>query len=326
MSITTIDFAFRGEFALINSRIAGTGSYLPAKVLTNHDLEKMVDTSDAWIQERTGIKERRIAAEGETTADLAANALQAALDAAGVSGGELDLIIVATCTPDCNFPSTAARLQERLGVQGFPVMDLNAACSGFIYGLSVADSMIRTGQIKRAAVVGAERMSSITDWNDRTTCVLFGDGAGAVVLEASDERGMLSTHIHADGQYGELLFHDKVRNCIVMDGNKVFRVAVKTLERIVDETLEANGMDKSQVDWLIPHQANLRIMQATANKLELPDERLVVTVDRHGNTSAASIPLALDDAVREGKIRRGDIVLMESFGAGFTWGSALVRY
>ncbi|HEX7027792.1 MAG TPA: beta-ketoacyl-ACP synthase 3, partial [Gammaproteobacteria bacterium] len=228
---------------MINSRIAGTGSYLPAKVLTNHDLEKMVDTSDAWIQERTGIKERRIAAEGETTADLAAKALSAALDAAGVSGDELDLIIVATCTPDCNFPSTAARLQERLGVQGFPVMDLNAACSGFIYGLSVADSMIRTGQIKRAAVVGAERMSSITDWSDRTTCVLFGDGAGAVVLEASDEQGMISTHIHADGHYGELLFHDKARNCIVMDGNKVFRVAVKTLERIVDETLEASGMD-----------------------------------------------------------------------------------
>jgi 3-oxoacyl-[acyl-carrier-protein] synthase-3 len=315
-----------GKFVLINSRIAGTGSYLPAKVLTNHDLEKMVDTSDAWIQERTGIKERRIAADGETTADLATSALQAALEAADVSGHDLNLIIVATCTPDCNFPSTAARIQERLGVQGFPVMDLNAACSGFIYGLSVADSMIRTGQIKRAAVVGAERMSSITDWSDRTTCVLFGDGAGAVILEASEEPGVLSTHIHADGHYGELLFHDKARNCIVMDGNKVFRVAVKTLERIVDETLEINGMEKSQVDWLIAHQANLRIMQATAKKLELPEERMIVTVDKHGNTSAASIPLALDAAVKQGKIRRGDIVLMESFGAGFTWGSALVRY
>lgn len=311
---------------MISSRIAGTGSYLPKKILTNHDLEKMVDTSDAWIQERTGIKERRIAAEGETTADLAAHALNAALDAAQVSGRELDLIIVATCTPDCNFPSTAARLQQRLGVDGFPVLDLNAACSGFIYGLSIADSMIRTGQIKRAAVIGAERMSSITDWTDRTTCVLFGDGAGAVVLEASEEPGTLSTHIHADGQYGDLLFHDKARNSIKMDGNKVFRVAVKTLERIVDETLEINGMDKSQIDWLIAHQANLRIMQATAKKLELPEERLIVTVDKHGNTSAASIPLALDAAVREGKIKRGDIMLMESFGAGFTWGSALVRY
>jgi 3-oxoacyl-[acyl-carrier-protein] synthase-3 len=311
---------------LTNSRIAGTGSYLPKRVLTNHDLEKMVDTSDAWIQERTGIKERRLAAEGETTADLAAHALNAALDAAQVSGRDLDLIIVATCTPDCNFPSTAARLQQRLEVAGFPVLDLNAACSGFIYGLSIADSMIRTGQIKRAGVIGAERMSSIIDWTDRTTCVLFGDGAGAVVLEASEEPGTLSTHIHADGQYGDLLFHDKARNSIKMDGNKVFRVAVKTLERIVDETLEINGMDKSQIDWLIAHQANLRIMQATAKKLELPEERMIVTVDKHGNTSAASIPLALDAAVREGKIKRGDIMLMESFGAGFTWGSALVRY
>lgn len=311
---------------MTNSRIAGTGSYLPKRVLTNHDLEKMVDTSDAWIQERTGIKERRLAAEGETTADLAAHALNAALDAAQVSGRDLDLIIVATCTPDCNFPSTAARLQQRLEVAGFPVLDLNAACSGFIYGLSIADSMIRTGQIKRAGVIGAERMSSIIDWSDRTTCVLFGDGAGAVVLEASQEPGTLSTHIHADGQYGDLLFHDKARNSIKMDGNKVFRVAVKTLERIVDETLEINGMDKSQIDWLIAHQANLRIMQATAKKLELPEERMIVTVDKHGNTSAASIPLALDAAVREGKIKRGDIMLMESFGAGFTWGSALVRY
>lgn len=311
---------------MTNSRIAGTGSYLPKRVLTNHDLEKMVDTSDAWIQERTGIKERRLAAEGETTADLAAHALNAALDAAQVSGRDLDLIIVATCTPDCNFPSTAARLQQRLEVEGFPVLDLNAACSGFIYGLSIADSMIRTGQIKRAGVIGAERMSSIIDWSDRTTCVLFGDGAGAVVLEASQEPGTLSTHIHADGQYGDLLFHDKARNSIKMDGNKVFRVAVKTLERIVDETLEINGMDKSQIDWLIAHQANLRIMQATAKKLELPEERMIVTVDKHGNTSAASIPLALDAAVREGKIKRGDIMLMESFGAGFTWGSALVRY
>lgn len=311
---------------MINSRITGTGSYLPAKILTNHDLEKMVDTSDAWIQERTGIKERRIAAEGETTTDLATAALVNALDAAGRTAADLDLILVATCTADNQFPSTATRVQHRLGARNYPAMDINAACSGFIYGLSIADSMIRTGQVRRVGVIGAERMSSITDWTDRSICVLFGDGAGAVILEASDSQGIISTHIHADGEYGDLLYHDKPANTIVMDGNKVFRVAVKTLERIVDETLDANKLGKSDIDWLIPHQANLRIMQATAKKLELPESQMIVTVDQHGNTSAASIPLALDAGVRSGQIKRDDILLMESFGAGFTWGSALVRY
>ena len=311
---------------MINSRIAGTGSYLPEKVLTNRDLEKMVETSDEWIQERTGIKERRIAAEGETTTDLALAALEQALDAASCSANDLDMILVATCTPDSQFPSTAARVQYRLGVRDFPALDINAACSGFIYGLNIADSLIKSGQFKRIGVVGAERMSSITDWTDRSVCVLFGDGAGAVVLDASKEQGIISTHIHADGEYGDLLYHDNRNNSIFMEGNKVFRVAVRTLERIVDETLEANRMQKSDVDWLIPHQANLRIMQATAKKLELPESQMIVTVTEHGNTSAASIPLALDAGVRSGQIQRGEILLMESFGAGFTWGSALVKY
>lgn len=308
------------------SRIAGTGSYLPEKVLTNHDLERMVETSDAWIRERTGIRERRICAEGESTTDLAEQALRQALDAAGRTVQDLDLILVATCTQDASFPSTAVRVQHRLGAKGIPAFDLNAACSGFIYGMSMGDAFIRSGQGRRVAVIGAERMSSITDWNDRGTCVLFGDGAGAVVLEASQEQGIISTHIHSDGQYEDLLYHDVGRNTIVMKGNEVFRVAVRTLERIAEETLAANNIDKKDLDWLIPHQANLRIMLATAEKLGLPEERVIVTVDVHGNTSAASIPLALDTGVRSNRIRRGEILLMESFGAGFTWGSALVRY
>jgi 3-oxoacyl-[acyl-carrier-protein] synthase-3 len=308
------------------SRIAGTGSYLPERILTNQELERMVETTDAWIQERTGIRERRIAAENESTTDLSEKALRQALQAAGRTPQDLDLIIVGTCTQDSSFPSTAVRVQHRLGARKIPAFDLNAACSGFIYGLSVADACIRSGQVRCAAVIGAERMSSITDWNDRGTCVLFGDGAGAVILEASDQQGIISTHIHADGAHEDLLYHDVNRNTIVMQGNEVFRVAVRTLERIVDETLDANKMAKSEVDWLIPHQANLRIMLATAKKLELPEERVIVTVDVHGNTSAASIPLALDSGVRSGRIKRGEILLMESFGAGFTWGSALVRY
>lgn len=308
------------------SRIAGTGSYLPEKVLTNRDLERMVETSDAWIRERTGIRERRICAEGETTTDLAAHALRQALDAAGRTVQELDLIVVATCTQDTSFPSTAVRVQHRLGAKGIPAFDLNAACSGFIYGMSMGDAFIRSGQGRRVAIIGAERMSSITDWGDRGTCVLFGDGAGAVILEASQEQGVISTHIHSDGQYEDLLYHDVGRNTIVMKGNEVFRVAVRTLERIAEETLTANNIDKKDLDWLIPHQANLRIMLATAEKLGLPEERVIVTVDVHGNTSAASIPLALDTGVRSNRIRRGEILLMESFGAGFTWGSALVRY
>lgn len=308
------------------SRIAGTGSYLPEKVLTNHDLERMVETSDAWIRERTGIRERRICAEGESTTDLAERALRQALQAAGRTVQDLDLILVATCTQDASFPSTAVRVQHRLGARGIPAFDLNAACSGFIYGLSMGDAFIRSGQGKRVAIIGAERMSSITDWADRGTCILFGDGAGAVILEASEEQGVISTHIHSDGQYEDLLYHDVERNTIVMKGNEVFRVAVRTLERIAEETLSANNIGKKDLDWLIPHQANLRIMLATAEKLGLPEERVIITVDVHGNTSAASIPLALDTGVRSNRIRRGEILLMESFGAGFTWGSALVRY
>jgi 3-oxoacyl-[acyl-carrier-protein] synthase III len=308
------------------SRIAGTGSYLPEKVLTNHDLERMVETTDAWIRERTGIRERRISAEGETTTDLAEKALRKALEAAGRSVADLDLIVVATCTQDCSFPSTAVKVQHRLGTAGIPAFDLNAACSGFIYGLSMGDAFIRSGQGRCVGIIGAERMSSITDWSDRGTCILFGDGAGAVILEASKEQGIISTSIHSDGQYADLLYHDVGQNTIVMKGNEVFRVAVRTLERIAVETLAANNMDKKDLDWLIPHQANLRIMLATAEKLGLPEERVIITVDVHGNTSAASIPLALDAGVRSKRIKRGETLLMESFGAGFTWGSALVRY
>lgn len=308
------------------SRISGTGSYLPDKVLTNRDLERIVETSDEWIQERTGIKSRHIAADDQSATDMAAAALEEALAAAGRTAEELDLIVVATCTADARFPSVATELQRRFGVSRFPAFDLNAACSGFIYALSVVDAMIRNGDYRCVAVIGTEKMSAVIDWQDRGTCVLFGDGAGAVILEPAAEAGIISTHIHADGAHGDLLYHRPETDSIVMEGNKVFRVAVKTLERIVDETLEANNLDRTAVDWLIPHQANLRIMLATAQKLELPEERVIVTVDSHGNTSAASIPLALDYGVREGRIKRGETLLMESFGAGFTWGSALVRY
>lgn len=321
----------------IYSRIRGTGSYLPEHVLTNQDLERMVETSDEWITDRTGIKTRHIVAEGETTCDLAEAAARRALDMAGRTPQELDLIIVATTTPDRIFPSTACLLQARLGTQGCPAFDVQAVCTGFVYALSVADQFIRNGTARHALVIGAEAFSRIIDWTDRGTCVLFGDGAGAVVLEASDEPGILSTHLHADGRYEKLLHvpygvsdglgkvetgEAKVR----MRGNEVFRVAVNTLGRIVDETLHANGMKKSDVDWLVPHQANIRIIQATARKLDIGMERVVVTVDRHGNTSAASVPLALDTAVRDGRIRPGETILMEAFGGGFTWGSAILRF
>ncbi|MBA3582061.1 MAG: ketoacyl-ACP synthase III [Gammaproteobacteria bacterium] len=310
---------------MVYSRIKSTGGYLPDKVLTNKDLEKIVETSDEWIRDRTGISERHIA-ENQTATDLAEHALRSALEAASMEASALELIIVATCTQESSFPSTAARLQKRFNVKGFAAFDVNAACSGFIYGIAIADAMIRSGQVKTAAVIGAEKMSSIVDWTDRETCVLFGDGAGAIILEAAAEQGVISTHIHADGSYEDLLYHEPVCNVIKMKGNEVFRVAVRTLERIVDETLEANNMTKEDVDWLIPHQANMRIMSATAKKLNLPADRMVVTVDKHGNTSAASIPLALNHAVRAGSIKRGEVLLMEAFGGGFTWGSALVRY
>jgi 3-oxoacyl-[acyl-carrier-protein] synthase-3 len=321
---------------VIYSRIVGTGSYLPEKVLTNHDLEKMVETSDQWIQERTGIKKRHVAEEGEFTIDLAEAAARNAIDASGIAIGDIDLIIVATTTADKIFPSTACLLQHRLGIRGCPPFDIQAVCTGFVYALGIADKFVKTGSSKRALVVGAETFSRIIDWTDRDTCVLFGDGAGAVVLEHSELPGILSTHLHADGQYAELLHVPKGVSTgysleqegafVKMRGNEVFKVAVKTLGRIVDETLHANNMNKSDIDWLVPHQANMRIINATAKKLKMSMDQVVVTVAEHGNTSAASIPLALDVAVRDGRIKRGENILLVGFGGGFTWGSALIKY
>lgn len=322
---------------MIYSRITGTGSYLPEKVLTNHDLEKIMDTSDEWIRERTGISKRHIAAGGETACDLAEEAATLAMQAAGRTPRQVDLIVLATTTPDRVFPSTACLLQQRLDIHGTAAFDVQAVCTGFIYALSIADKFIQTGSARCALVVGTETLSRIVDWNDRSTGILFGDGAGAVILEASEEPGILSTHLHADGSYEHLLTvpagissgYDKVQAghaYVQMQGNEVFKMAVNTLGRIADETLAANNMDKSEVDWLIPHQANIRIIQATAKKLKMPMDRVVVTVDEHGNTSAASVPLALDVAVRDGRIQRGEILLMEAFGGGFTWGSALLKY
>lgn len=319
------------------SKIIGTGSYLPEKVVTNADLEKILDTSDQWIQERTGIRERRIAHENETSSDMAEVAAQNAMDAAGVNPEEIGLIIVGTTTPDLVFPSTACLLQSRLDLPDCGAMDVNAACSGFMYALSVADKYIRCGDVKKALVIGVDKLTAMLDWNDRSTAILFGDGAGAVVLEASDEAGILSTHIHAAGRHADLLcvdvgvgtgFKAEPRGGVLirMKGNEVFRVAVRTLGRIVDETLAHNKMKKTDLDWLIPHQANYRIITATAKKLGMTMDQVVVTVDKHGNTSAASVPLALDEAVRSGKIKRGDILLLEAFGGGFTWASALVKY
>ena len=319
------------------SRIAGTGSYLPEKILTNADLEKMVDTTDDWIVTRTGIRERHIVADKETTCDMAEHAARKALAAANIEPSAVDLIIVATTTPDRIFPGTACLLQERLGIHGCAAFDVQAVCTGFIYAFALADKFIRTNTARCALVVGAESMSRIVNWRDRATCVLFGDGAGAVVVQASDTVGVMSTHLHADGAYKDLLTvpagiahdYDRLKRgeaFVEMQGNEVFKVAVNTLGAIVDETLEANNLQKSDIDWLVPHQANIRIIGATAKKLGMSMDNVVVTVDRHGNTSAASIPLALDEAVRDGRIRRGQKVLMEAFGGGFTWGSALFVY
>ena len=322
----------------IYSRIAGTGSYLPERVLTNADLEKMVDTNDEWIVSRSGIRERHIAAEGENTSDLAYQASLKALDAAGMQPSEIELIIVGTTTPDIVFPSTACLLQDKLGIAGCGAFDVNAACSGFLYALSVADQFIRAGTVKNVLVVGAATLTRIVDWTDRATCVLFGDGAGAVVLKADAEAGILSTHLHADGGKKELLicpvgpskgFDNTQVNAgvkVLMAGSEVFKHAVKALDSVVDETLQANGLDKSDLDWLIPHQANLRIIEATAKRLEMSMDQVIVTVDKTGNTSSGSVPLALDEAVRSGKIQRGQLMLLEAFGGGFTWGSALIRY
>ena len=318
------------------ARISGTGSVLPDKVLTNADLEEIVDTSDEWITERTGIKKRHVV-EGETTCDIAEVASRRAIEAAGLKPQDIDLIIVATTTPDRIFPSTACLLQDRLDIHGCAAFDVQAVCTGFVYALGVADLFVTSGKAKHALVVGAETLSKIIDWTDRSTCVLFGDGAGAVVLSASEEAGILSTHLHADGKYKELLtvpsgisenFEQlKAGEAYVqMKGNEVFKMAVNTLGRIVDETLAANNMQKSDVDWLVPHQANIRIIVATARKLNMSMDHVVVTVDETGNTSAASIPLALDIAVRDGRIERGQTLMLEAFGGGFTWGSALLKY
>jgi 3-oxoacyl-[acyl-carrier-protein] synthase-3 len=318
----------------IYSRVAGTGSYLPSRVVTNADLEKLIDTTDEWIVERTGIRQRHQAVEGELTSDLALKAAEKAIEDAGIDASEIGLIVVATTTSDRIFPSTACVLQAKLGIEnGCPAFDVQAVCSGFVYAMTTADQFIRSGQVKYALVVGAETLSRITDWSDRGNCMLWGDGAGAVVLQADEATGIISTHIHADGRYQDLLFVDggvslkKEGECYMrMSGNAVFKMAVKTLDAIVDETLEANGLDKSDINWLVPHQANIRIIQATAKKLGMSMDNVVVTVDRHGNTSAASIPLAFDTAVRDGRIKRGEMVLMEAFGGGFTWGSVLLRY
>lgn len=315
------------------TKILGTGSYLPVQVRTNADLEKMVDTSDEWIVTRTGIRERRIAAADETVATMSFQAAEKALEMAGVAKEDIGLIVVATTTTTHAFPSAACLVQQMLGIKDCAAFDLAAACAGFTYALSVADQYVKNGAVKHALVIGADVLSRTLDPEDRGTIILFGDGAGAVVLGASEEQGILSTHLHADGSYGSLLtlpYKDRQNQdkpaYVTMAGNEVFKVAVTELARIVDETLQANSMDRSELDWLVPHQANLRIISATAKKLGMGMDKVVVTLDRHGNTSAASVPSALDEAVRDGRIQRGQLVLLEAFGGGFTWGSALVRF
>ncbi len=318
------------------SRIIGTGKYLPERVLTNFDLEKMVETSDEWIRTRTGIEERHIAADDQATSDLAYRAALAAIEDAGLAPSDIDFVLVGTTTPDLIFPNVACLLQEKLGIRGGPAFSLEAACSGFLYSLVVADQFVRSGQAKRALVIGAETMSRIIDWKDRETCVLFGDGAGAVILEGAEEPGIIYSTLGADGRYRELLYassgvstrHRSTGEAAAlrMKGNEVFKVAVKKLEHLVDDVIEKNQLEKGQIDWLIPHQANIRIIEATAKRLQMPMERVILTVRTHGNTSAASVPMALDTAIRDGRIKRGDLLLLEAFGGGFTWGASLVRY
>ena len=317
---------------MIFSKIIGVGSYLPTKVLTNKDLEKSLDTTDEWITLRTGIKERHIVGPDELTSDLAFEAARNAINNAGINSNEIDLIIVATTTPDKIFPSTACNVQTKLGIKNCPAFDIQAVCSGFIYALSVADNFIKTNSAENILIIGADSMSKITDYSDRSNAILWGDGGGAVVLSAANEQGILSTHIHADGQHEELLhvpkknINNKIQQTIEMEGSQVFKIAVNTLDKIVDEALMANQLQKEDIDWLVPHQANIRILEATAKKLEMSMDKVIVTIDRHGNTSAASIPLALDDGIQSGKIKSGQLLLMEAFGGGFTWGSALIRY
>jgi len=320
------------------SRLISAGSYLPAKILTNDELARQVDTSDEWIRQRTGIRQRHIAAEGELTSDLAVKAAEQALAHAGLTGADLDCIILGTTTPDHTFPATATKVQQRLGMNHGFAMDVQAVCSGFVYALTIADNFIRLGQAKRALVIGAETFSRILDWNDRNTCVLFGDGAGAVILEASEgrgdnsDRGILTTHLFSDGRYYDKLYVNggpsatQTTGTVLMEGKEVFRHAVVNLAASIDAAIAATGIAPEEVDWLVPHQANQRIINSMGQKLKLPPEKVVVTVDRHANTSAASIPLALAEAVNDGRIRRGDLILMEAMGGGFTWGSALVRW
>lgn len=316
------------------SRIIGTGSYLPEKILTNHDLEKMVDTSDEWIRTRTGITQRHIAAEGQMASDLAVNASLSAMENANIEAGEIDLIIVATTTPDMVFPSTACILQNKLGIKNCPAFDMQAVCSGFVYALATADMFIRAGKYRNVLVVGSEIYSNIVDWKDRSTCVLFGDGAGAVLLTQSDQPGILSSHLHADGNYSSVLSvpgnicDGKVQGnpYVNMEGNTVFKFAVKVLEEVALEAIAENNLQTTDIDWLIPHQANIRIIRSTAKKLGISMDKVVTTVEKHGNTSAASVPLALDIAVRDGRIQSDQYVLLEGVGGGFTWGAVLLRW
>lgn len=317
------------------SKIVGTGSYFPSKIRSNADLEKLVDTTDQWITERTGIKERRISTEEENVGFMGAKAAEKAIEAAGIDKSTIDMIIVGTTSSHADLPSAACYVQKHLDIPHIPAFDIAAACSGFIYGLSVADQYIKSGMVKRILLIGADVLSHLCDPTDRSTIILFGDGAGAVILEASEQAGVLSTHIHADGNYGALLGADSPKRgeplteekaYIYMKGNEVFKFAVSKLSEIVEETLTANNMEKSDIDWLVPHQANFRIIKATAKKLSMPMEQVVVTLDKHGNTSAATIPTALDEAIRDGRIKRGQTLLLEAFGSGFTWGSALIKY
>lgn len=322
---------------MIYSRIAGTGRYLPDKILTNADLEKMVDTNDEWIRTRTGIEQRHVASEDELTSDLCVNAARNAMEAAGVTANEIDAVFVGTTSPDLIFPNIATIIQHKMGIPACPCYATEAACTGFVYALSAADKFIRAGDLKCVLVIGAEIITKLVDWDDRSTCVLFGDGAGAVVLKSSAEPGIVSTHLGADGQYQDLLYYPVgVSNNlaaagvgdsrIMMSGNDVFKVAVKTLSSIAEEALAANDLTVDELDWLIPHQANLRIIQATAKRVGIPMEKVIQTVQIHGNTSAASIPLALDVAVRDGRVQRDQLLLFDAFGGGFTWGSVLLRF
>ncbi|RLA27100.1 MAG: 3-oxoacyl-ACP synthase [Gammaproteobacteria bacterium] len=322
---------------MIYSKIAGTGRYLPEKILTNADLEKLVDTTDEWIRTRTGVERRHVASEDQTTSDLCVEAAKKAMESANVTADDIDLIIVGTTSPDLIFPNIATIIQDRMGIHGCPAFSIEAACTGFIYALSTADKFVRAGEAKCALIIGAEIITKLIDWSDRSTCVLFGDGAGAVIVQPSDEPGIISTHLGADGQYRDLLYYpvgaskDLAKaglgdSRIIMKGNEVFKVAVRTLGNVAEQALKANNIDKDDLDWLVPHQANLRIIQATAKRLKLPMDKVIQTVQDHGNTSAASVPMALDVAVRDGRIQRGHLILLEAFGGGFTWGSVLMRY